>query len=214
MKNKTSIWIGLATLVAGVALILFNSSITSVGVVMTAGIVLILLSLANGLITIRMRKKTEDSRQRVVPYGTGIVLSGVGVVFGIVVLAMNVSFQQVIPVLFGAIVTIAALMLFYQLTWGVRPVVMPGWLYILPTLMVVLAVFTFMQHADNPDEDRRVMIFTGVALCLYSLCVFVGMAHLSALQRKAAKVENAEKAATSSETVSDGKPVEPRALDD
>lgn len=213
MKNKDSVWMGVLILAVGVALLIFNSYITSYRVVATAGGLFILSGVVYGLMSLNMRRSKDPTRREpAAPYAIGMVLSFITVVFGVVVLCMNNTFQPLIPILFGLIVCIGALQLFYSLTWGVRPAVLPGWLYINPTLMAVLAVMTFMLRTDNPDDDRNVMIYTGISLCLYSLCVFVGSGCLAAQHRRAKKTEcaEAEKAAAKKEPE---KTVAPKALD-
>ena len=214
MKNKNSVWMGALILAVGVALLIFNRYITSYRVVATAGGLFILSGVVYGLMSLNMRRRKDPTRREpAAPYAIGMVLSFISVVFGVVVLFMNTTFQPLIPILFGLIVCIGALSLFYSLTWGVRPAVLPGWLYIIPTLMAVLAVMTFMLRTDNPDDDRNVMIYTGISLCLYSLCVFIGSGCLAAQHSRARKAECAQAEAEVAKSAAT-KPAAPKSLDD
>jgi hypothetical protein len=81
-------------------------------------------------------------------------------------------------------------MMFYTLAIGIRPVMLPGWLYAFPTLILIDAVYIYFQK--TPDDDKLVMTLAGIAALLYGLCSIIVATHLAKIRRIDEELEESQ----------------------
>lgn len=202
MKTKTALLAGILVLIVGVVLIFFHRDITSSAVIITGGS----LFCASGVINIALMYllKNDEGQRRIhgAPFGLAVAVSIAAIILGICVLCFQPTFMTLTPLLFGALVTLLTLILFYMLAIGTRPLILPGWLYIFPTLCAVGAVMIFLLYKSGDVQvvrDERMILYTGISLCLYAVCAIIGSICLATAhhhERKVAKEAAKEKAAT------------------
>lgn len=202
MKTKSALLAGILVLIVGIALIFFHRDITSSAVVITGGSLFCAAGVLN--IAIMYLYKNDEGQRRIrgVPFGLAVAVSAAAIILGICVLCFQPTFTALTPLVFGSLVTLVTIVLFYMLAIGTRPVILPGWLYIFPTLCAVGAVMIFLLYKSGDAQvirDERMILYTGISLCLYAVCAIIGSICLATAhhrERKAAKEAAAEKASS------------------
>lgn len=204
--TKGAIVWGLIALAVGAVLIVCCHDITTAGIIEAAAILFICAGIVNGAMTMFVkedksaylaRKKADDKKGlptvrerkiRGLRFTLNIIASACAVAFGVVLLVMTPTFMGIVPVVLALLILFMSLMQFYTLAIGARPVMLPGWLYIFPALMLVGCIMVYMLETD-PDiaeaqqlADQKTMIYTGASLLLYGMCsiltgIFMSRAH-------------------------------------
>ena len=226
----TLVW-GLLALIAGIALGYYSDHITAAGILTCAGFLFIIAGVVNLLLTMFVKEDKAEYRERVreakkkgdatevirrrktrgLGYGLNIIASLCAVAFGVVLLVLTDNFVGLIPMVFAILVFFAAIMQFYTLAVGIRPVALPGWLYLFPILMIIgsIMIFTLKPDMTTADgqilADKMTMIYTGVCLALYGVCSILTGAMLINRHSKQKK-EEAVEAAKPAETTATDKP--------
>lgn len=212
MNTRSAFLLSLAAIAAGVLMIVFNASVGGREIVLGGGILLLLAGVVDILITNlsinRAAKRAEKEAQknaddteaapqssRGFAFWLTMVVSGAAAIFGIVVISSPMSWISYIPVIFGFVTAVAALMLFYQLVLGSRPATPPSWLYIPAALVAIGAVVDFFL--TSPDQDRAMMCVTGIAFCLFGVTMLITGSIVSAFHKAQEKTD--EGAAKSAE---------------
>lgn len=185
MKTRTALILGLVVLAVGIVLLLCYNAISSYSITLWGGIMLIVAGLASMVIAICNKDKNGVRKARGTVFWLTEVVSAAALALGLCVVFSTNSFLPVIPFVFGSLVAFGAIVLFYGLIAGTRPVTLPGFLYIFPTLVAVGAVLIFMQRGG--DDDARIMIFTGVSFVLYAVCSLLGSFFLARGHRELRK---------------------------
>jgi drug/metabolite transporter (DMT)-like permease len=65
------------------------------------------------------------------------------------------------------VIFVGAVLMFYNLAVGIRPVMLPGWMYLFPVVLLALAVAVYDQN--TPDDDAVVMTLSGTAAIVYGI---------------------------------------------
>jgi hypothetical protein len=179
MKSKTTIALGIVMMVLGAVAITCRHSFDSRDVVKLGGILVILASFISEFtprVAKKVRKGNEAADAEVTSTKTsGEKMKGVlravvdcaAALFGLVMLWMIDAFVPYIPVTFGLVVFIGSVMMFYNLAVGIRPIMLPGWMYAFPIVLLVLAVAVYEQ--TTPADDAVVMALTGASACIYGI---------------------------------------------
>lgn len=204
MKHKASIITAAGALIAGVIFIVCNTSITGKALILTAGILFIAAAILNLAATLTLRGTNGARRSRGLGYALAWVVSIASLAFGVSIIIFDSTFIPLIPLVLGSLVLLGALVLLYVMAIGVRPQILPAWLYIPALLIVVAAILIYRQ--DVPADEAITMIYTGSALCLYGVTSFLIFGILARRDR-AAREGHEKKEASETE-------VTPKALDD
>ena len=188
MKKELA-W-NLLPIMGGVALIAFNASITSSKLVILSGFILAIVGVINFATNmISYRAKASENAECDEPKKTSkfkFWLSNIAcdatILLGIILAVSNSIFVPYVPVVLGLIVLICTVMMFYTLAIGVRPVMLPAWMFLFPVLTLVASVMIYFQN--SPEDDARMLTITGVALCIYGLCNMIACCKLSKLAKQ------------------------------
>lgn len=227
MSTRASIIVSEVAIAAGVLMIVFKASVGSREVVLAGGILLLLAGLTNILINCLSAKRAEDEAddadgrryvyadrshkvRRGFVFWLTMVVSIAAAVFGIVVISSPMSWTAYIPVIFGFVALVAAVVLFYQLAVASRPAPLPSWLYIPATLVAIAAVVDFFL--ETPAQDSAMMCVTGIAFCLFGGSMLAVYLSVNAYRKACEALEDAEPQTKTLDAVSEAK--EPVALDD
>jgi MFS family permease len=182
MKNKTTILLGIIMVLFGAMVVVCRDDFASREVVMIGGILVILASFISEF-SPRVAKKlkktaetadadavdavaTKTTKERAKGVLRTVVDSAAGL-FGVVMLCMIDTFVPYIPVTFGLVIFVGAVLMFYNLAVGIRPVMLPGWMYLFPVVLLALAVAVYDQN--TPDDDAVVMTLSGTAAIVYGI---------------------------------------------
>ena len=171
-KTKTAVITGIITLAVGVVLIIGNQVFTSERIVITGGLLFILAGILNTLVTLLAKDGTGKRKASVVSVIFNVIASAAAVAFGICLLVMKADFVSLINIMFAVLTLFGSAMLFYALAIGSRPVLVPGWLYVFPVLILGAAVAIYCLNGGT--QDNIVMICTGAALIAFGLCCIIG----------------------------------------
>lgn len=179
MKGKTLSALGLIALIAGVAIIIFYKSITSQGVVLTAGLLFMAVGLAN-LIVYGRPNRTASSIGKVFTQ----ISNAAAIVLGICMLVFQSTFAPLVSFIFGLLIAVCALWQFFLLAVGTRPYQLHGWLYVFPLLLTAGAIFIFVQKVSS---DEVIVLTTGIAMAVMGVGCFCQGVALGMARRQAEK---------------------------
>lgn len=189
MKGKTLFITALMVLAVGIVLCLTHNDIKSSGVVICGGILFIFAGLLNILNVVEY--KSQSSSGNSVAYvkqkttfskALGWLMTVACVVLGLVMLVFTPTFIKLVPLTFGLLVACCALLQFYILIWGVRPVVLTPWLYFVPVVILGLAIYVFTLEAGT--QDALIMLLTGIALSVFGVGTIAEAIMIASKRRK------------------------------
>lgn len=190
MKSKAAIWSSVVLLIIGVTLIVMHDRDNLLGtIVLIAGIMFILPSLINMIMLIREGRRRSAGVRRsddrgAVSRAVGWVSSIGGLGLGIAMILSPQTFVSILVYIFAGVMVLGGIYHFYILSRAYRPIIFPGWLYILPAALVAggaVILFSDMKY-DTPS----VMLITGIALVVFSSATFLEAMSLYAFHRKEA----------------------------
>ena len=118
--------------------------------------------------------------------------SAAAIVLGLIMAISPHSFVKFYTIVFGIALILAGLFCIYILAKGMRPATVPGWTYIIPSLVIVGGIL-----ALTVKGEAAVILITGLALVLLAISRFIGMIG----QRSARKALDARNAPHDEETV-------------
>lgn len=205
MKASTTLLSGLLILAAGIVLIICNKEITGHGVVTTVGILFLLAGIINAVLYVgsgrgeaQAQKAAEQTAEKVqrangsqssLSRVMGIIVSSASIILGICMFVFTETFAHYVPMLFGVLVTIGALIEFYFLALGSKQVDTPTWLYAFPGIMVICALVIFLATLS----ESTMMILTGVGCISFGLGGFAQGWVIGLANRKARHEAKKEK---------------------
>ncbi len=172
MKGKSSILSALLIMTSGIVLIIINKSLSTSGIVICGGILFLIAAVLN-IFTFLSEDTRKNNLKR--PGALSRIFSGIcsvaGLILGLCMLIFETVFTPLIPFIFGGLLVLGALFHFYVLTISYRPIVFPGWTYIIPALLTATGVG--ILFIDGNIHSSLMMILTGIGLCLFSTGVFI-----------------------------------------
>ena len=168
MKGKTLSIIGILAAAVGALLIICNAAITKTGVIVTGGILFVGVGLIN-LIFFGAGKGSAHGAARVLT----LIANAAAIVLGLCMIVFRDVFSGLIPFIFGLFIAICAIWQFFTLAISVRPVQLPGWLYLFPVAILGGAVYIFLT--DNTTSEHVIMLATGIAIATFGVsCIIEG----------------------------------------
>lgn len=188
MNSKTLSIMGLLSLAAGIMAIICYSSIKSEGVTIVAGIFFVAVGIIN-FIALGARKDDKPAHRVMAQVG-----NAGAIIFGICLLVFKAQLSPLVQWVFGISTALCAVWLLLIILFGLRPMRVPMWTTLFPLALAGCAVYTLLQRA--PVRDDRIVLATGIALCVFglgslALAIIRSAAH-KALADKARQDEKAE----------------------
>lgn len=171
MKGKNLILMALIAVVIGVGLILVNSSLHASGIVLTAGAIFILAGVLNMLVFLGERDSRGRTRQSVLSITFGWVASAASIVLGLAMLLFQGTFLGLVSFMMAVLIVVAALFQFFLLVYGSRPTHLSGWFYLVPMVLIGIAVYVFLL--ESGVRDREMLLATGIAFTIFGAATFV-----------------------------------------
>lgn len=161
MNTKTLSFVGLLSLAAGIMAIICFNAIKSEGVTIVAGIFFVAVGIVN-LIAFGARKDEKPGRRVMAQ------LANAGaIIFGICLLVFKAQLSPLVQWVFGISTALCAVWMLLIILFGLRPMRVPMWTLVFPVALAGCAVYTLLQKA--PVRDDRIVLATGIALCLFGL---------------------------------------------
>ena len=172
MKGRNLFFTGLITMVVGLLLILFRTSLANGGVVIAAGILFVVAGVLN--MTVFLGARDNKGRARMGAFGTafGWIASAAAVVLGLAMLIFSKAFVAIVGFMFAILLLFSALFQFCLLLFGSRPAKLSNWFFLVPAALVGAAIFIFMRKPDTPGE-HVIMLVTGIAFMFFGLFTIV-----------------------------------------
>lgn len=205
MKGKTPIILAVLMFVLGVMAICANQVFASKEVVILGGVLFIVagfISMLMPYFTNKAKAKaladvdTEQTATAKQPTSKvksviNLLVSNAAMILGVVMICMVDTFIPFIPVTFGLFILLGSIVLFYSLAIGVRPAMLPGWLYAFPIVLLIDAVLVYFR--ETPVDDSLVMILTGLGACVYGVGTLLMLTYLSKMQKYLVQQQDNEK---------------------
>lgn len=176
MNSKTLSIVGLLSLAAGIMAIICYDSIKSEGVTIVAGIFFVAVGLVN-LLAFGTRKDEKAGRRVMAQIG-----NAGAIIFGICLLVFKVQLSPLVQWVFGISTALCAVWMALIIFFGLRPMRVPLWTLVFPVALAGCSVYTLLQKA--PVRDDRIVLATGIALCVFGLGALT-MAVIRSASRKA-----------------------------
>ena len=161
MNSKTLTLVGLLSLAAGIMAIICYNSIRSDGVTIVAGIFFVAVGIIN-LLAIGTRKDEKPGRRVM----TQVANAG-AIIFGICLLVFKAQLSPLVQWVFGITTALCAVWMLLIILFGLRPMRVPMWTLVFPLALAGCSVYTLLQNA--PVRDDRIVLATGIALCVFGL---------------------------------------------
>lgn len=185
MKGRHIIWIGIIALAIGVLMIVYNTSIEPSKLVMWCGILFILAGVLNLTVFLTGRDPSGKPKHNPASMMVGWLSSAAAVVLGLSMVLFRATFIELVGYMFAFLLLFAALFQIFLLAFGARPVRLSGVWYVVPTIIVGIAVYFFLQRPVI--EDRYMMMWTGIAIALFGAASVVEGIQIGAANRAARK---------------------------
>jgi hypothetical protein len=194
MTKNPLLYAGLFILLIGAILIAWSDRIASSKIIFLGGVLFIIAGSLNLGLNLRSKKTDAtygvDEKKSTLKRNLALIVSEATAVLGVVMIGFKDTFVPYIPFAFGLFALCGAIMMFYTLAIGIRPVMLPGWLYAFPTLILIDAVYIYFQK--TPDDDKLVMTLAGIAALLYGLCSIIVATHLAKIRRIDEELEESQ----------------------
>lgn len=190
MKGRHIIWTGIIALAVGILMIIYNRALEPSTLVMWCGILFILAGVLNLTLFLTGRDPSGKPKHNPASMMVGWVASAAAVVLGLCMVLFRATFVELVGYMFAFLLLFAALFQVFLLAFGARPTRLSGGWYVVPTVIVGIAVYFFLQRPVI--ENRYMMLWTGIAFALFGAASVVEGAQIGANNRSAAKAAKAE----------------------
>lgn len=211
MKGRSLILAAVLILAIGIILIITRLSITTFGIVVVGGILFVLSGLLNIFAYLAERPRPAQVKAAreagfEVKGRSGFASlmawasSGAAVILGACMLIFTSTFLQLVPFVFALLITFGALYQFYLLAYGSRPTKLPGWLFVVPVLLIGAAIYVFLQNAGHEVDDRLIMLITGISATLFGATLLTESIMIGAANHRREHPRTEPKAASTPDT--------------
>ncbi|MBD5191700.1 MAG: hypothetical protein HDS58_04660 [Barnesiella sp.] len=174
---------------AGVLLCMMNSRVQVADtIIMILGALFILC----GVITIfSVSQGSRRQQQGIVMRTVAWITSIGGIGLAVAMLVSPEWFMGVLVYMFSAILILCGLIQVIALTWGYRGVRFPGWMYIIPVILLVGGVTMLFSDSLRYDTSRMLLI-AGVGLILFGVNYLLQLIIAATRRPKIASTESKE----------------------
>ncbi len=160
MRGRTLNIIGILVAIIGGLLTYFHRSVSTERIVEIGGVIFVAAGLVNLLFF-----NNGNGASRVMTS----ICNAAAIIFGVCMLVFRSTFEPIIPFAFGLIIAISALWQFYALAVGIRPRMLPAWLYFFPILLVLPAIYIFIFVGNTVPDVHLISIITGISLIVFGV---------------------------------------------
>ena len=186
MKGKTSFWMQFFALAAGIVLICMHDRINLVQWVIVFVGVMFAIPGVCGLIEAFAGRNKGDG-------GAVSVMASLGsLIIGVIMIVCPVPFETVFVYFLSAVLILGGIWHIWVLAVGMRPIVLPGWLYILPVLVVIAGIVILLTPVR--ETEATFTLIAGIALvCIAGNGLFIYLASYGQRRRVATDERKADK---------------------
>lgn len=150
---------------AGVLLCMMNSR-TAVAdtIIMILGALFMLC----GIITIISMTRNGGTRQGMVMRGVLWVTSVGGICLAVAMLVSPEWFMGVLTYIFSGLLIVCSLVQVIALTWGYKGIRFPGWMYIVPVILLVAGVTMIFSDSLRYNTSKMLLI-SGIGFIIFGV---------------------------------------------
>lgn len=173
MKSRNLTYTGIVTLILGIALLFMQATAINV-VVMVVGGAFLLSAVIDLIVVFRSKSTLEVEVAKKSATSLSIISTLTAVATGALGLWMLLSpgsFSALLVYVFAAIILLAGLYHISMLGFGFRNARFPFAFYILPILLVATGIVIFVLGPVK--MMNAIVLVTGIALIVYSVCNFI-----------------------------------------
>lgn len=161
MKSRSNWLTIIIVFVVGILLIVWHQRIDILSwIVISAGLMLVIPGLYS-LISAMVRKK-EDGKINYSASSASIVASVGALALGIWMIVNPAFFVGLLAYIFAAILILYGIYHIIVIGFRAKPIIMPGWFYIIPVLMIIAGVVLLCTSVRTLNSV--VVLITGIAL--------------------------------------------------
>lgn len=185
MKSKSLVTGSIIIFAIGLIICLIHAH---QGVINTLLLITGLLFLIPGVLNLLtlLDRRGKDSEKK--PSGTALMISWVSTVAAIILGGMIVitpnSFKAEFLFIVGALLVLFAISLIYAMAVNLKAVMLPGWIYALPALVLADGVVLACKFIRS---DATQALLMGIGLMLFAIAVFIVLAMVSSYNRATTK---------------------------
>ena len=185
MKGRNIIWTGLIALAVGVLMIIYHTSLLTRDIVLWCGILFILAGVLN--ITLFLASRDSEGKPSHNPASmlVGWLASAAAVVLGLSMVLFQSTFVTLVGYMFAFLLLFAALFQVFLLIFGARPTHLSAGWYVVPTALVGVAVYVFLQRPSI--DDRIILLVSGIAFAVFGLASIIEGSQIGANNRSLRK---------------------------
>ncbi len=179
----------LVILIVGVLLIALSRNPNSVDTItFITGAAFIIPGILNAIAIAREGKKSKENPEgrSATSRTIGFLTCGGAVILGLVMCFSPGTFKSLFVFIFGLILILGGLFHLYMIYRGLRPAVMPKWLFALPLAMTVGGVLMILFI----EGQSTASIFTGIGCVLYSATTIIELIAWRNYTRSQKRMEN------------------------
>lgn len=188
MEKGLKFVFNLIVLVAGILLIAISRNAQAVkSIIFFTGVVFVIPAVINMMVLIRENKsKDGDKQQSATARWAGWLTCGGALTLGLVMCFFPDSFHSLFIYIFGLALAFGGFYHFYMIFRGLRPVKFPGWLAVMPGLMLVGALLLFiLGEFHRPDGQSGAILVTGIGCVLFAMTTTIEYFTCRAYERAA-----------------------------
>lgn len=207
MKGGTLIVTNVVILVAGIILIAaFRRPDFLHTIIFITGILFIIPGIVNMFVLGREGKRSKEN-----PLGrsltarvTGWATCGAALILGASMCIVPETYRPLLVYIFALTLLLGGFYHIYMIAKGLKPVKFPGWIYILPLMMIAAsAIMLLVPSLKDDSRQNTVILITGIGLIVFAVTSFIEMAAIRSINRQIKQADEKLGHADSSRMIED-----------
>lgn len=196
MKSGLTFILNLVVLVVGVLLIALSRQADSVHtLIFLAGIAFIIPGIINAFAIARQGHRSEEnpSGRTSVSRIAGFLSCGGAIILGLTMCFDADLFRSLFVYIFALLLVVGAIIHFYMILRGMRPVKFPTWIIAGPILMIVGALcMILIGDLHRPGYQSTAILITGLGCIVYAITTFIELVSARGYWRRQREIQKAQ----------------------
>lgn len=166
MKGKNLTFIGTIVLLTGILMILFRTFLAAGGIVLAVGLLFVAAGLLNMSVYLGAKDRRGHQRVSLAAQAFGWIVSVGALLLGLSMLLFSKAFVALVGFMFGVLILLSAIFQIITLLWLTRPTRLSNFFFLVPVVLIGIAIFIFMREPDTNGETTD-MLLSGTAFVLF-----------------------------------------------
>ena len=170
MKYRSILLYSVLILVAGIILIIIHNYDVFSALIITLGVVFIIPGVINLMVLPGSNnpKKNDTKRRSRQDIINGLISSTGSVILGITMIGWSNLYVKFLPIIFAILLIIGGCFHFCAIAMAFRPTKLPTWLYLFPSLLVIIGlVVIYMDKAVL--LPHHIVLLTGIGFVVFAI---------------------------------------------